>query len=411
LQFRAKKMKHQKCNQGKFENSCAVVLGGSLAGYSIITELWNKGIKNIILLYTCRDFGYYSNKIILSQKMDLSAETLKNELLSLNSKYKKLIIYPTLDYQVKNLSDIYDSIKEFCLVPFNHLNVLTCMNKFYQYQCCEKLGVPVPKTISLEQPADIKRIVNLKFPIIVKPQTKLTLRDEHFRNTTINNHKDLDRLHVMLEEKMYGGGQLLASEIIPGSSDNIYAYVGYRNKNGAILNEWTGRKLSQFPDDFGTFASATNELHPTILKHGRTLLNEMNLMGICEAEFKFDPRDNNFKFIEINLRTMLWNGIGHLSGVDLMYTQYLDGIGEKTPRQNQITNKKIHLVCLNFELKNIVHRKNYWKVFKYNLFQGDINYWLPWDKHDLKPFIFWFLGIPKRIVKRWYEKYISIPSR
>ena len=400
-------MNTQFLNQKKFDNSCAVILGDSINGYLIMRELWSKGIKNIVLFYRNRSLCNNSNKIILSQKIDLSAATLKNKLTDLSSKFKRLIIYPTLDYQVKNLSDIYDSIQDFCFIAFNHANILTCMNKYYQYQFCKTLGIPVPESIALKHPDDIKNTLKLKFPIIIKPQAKLTLNDEIFKNTIIQTHKDLDRLYPILEKKMYGGGRLLASEIIPGGENNLYSYFGYRNKEGKILNEWTGRKLSSFPDNFGVFASGVNELNPIVLNQGRALLNGMNLMGMCQSEFRFDARDNSFKFIEINIRTTLLSGLAHLSGVNLTYTQYLDGIGERAPRQNQITDKKIHLVTLNNELRNLAQRKNYWKVFKYNLFRGDINYWLPWDKQDKKPFMFWFLGIPKRMIKRLFNRFVT----
>ena len=66
----------------------------------------------------------------------------------------------------------------------------------------------------------------------------------------------------------------MASEIIPGDGSNIYAYVGYRSKSGKIINEWTGRKLSQYPDDFGVFSSASNEAPDDVLIQGEYYLTE-----------------------------------------------------------------------------------------------------------------------------------------
>ena len=62
-----------------------------------------------------------------------------------------------------------------------------------------------------------------------------------------------------MENHLDSGIKFLASEIIPGGENCIYAYVAYRDMNGKILNEWTGKKLAQYPDDFGVFASASNE--------------------------------------------------------------------------------------------------------------------------------------------------------
>jgi hypothetical protein len=63
---------------------------------------------------------------------------------------------------------------------------------------------------------------------------------------TLENESDLHKNREKLENYIDAGISFLASEIIPGNGSCIYAYVGYRNKKGEILNEWTGKKLSQF---------------------------------------------------------------------------------------------------------------------------------------------------------------------
>ena len=62
---------------------------------------------------------------------------------------------------------------------------------------------------------------------------------------------------------------------------------------------------------------------------GRKLLNGMDIKGIAQPEFKYDFRDQKYKLMEINLRSMMWHRVGNLSGVNLQYSQYLDALGEK----------------------------------------------------------------------------------
>ncbi len=391
------------------KDCCALVIGGSIAGYSTISELSNNGIKNIVLFATStlRDYACHSNKIVSSKIIDRSAESLKNALSDLRSQYKTIIIYPTVDYHLENLYAIYDSIQEYCRVPFNPKNIMDCLSKAYQYKCCEDLGIPIPKSISLDQPADLKKLSELKFPVIIKPQTRENVSSNEFRNAVIENRDELNKFNALLEKKIKEGRKLLASEVVTGGAGNIFSYVGYRNKKGEILNEWVGKKLSQWPDDFGSFATAANEFDPTVLKQGRALINGLDVMGVGESEFKYDSRDNQFKFIEVNFRSMHWGRLGHLSGVNIMLTQYMDSLGATVARERQITSKKIHLVSLENELANLKNRKGYWKIFKFNLFGGDKNVWLPLDRQDLKPFWFWFLDNLKCLMALWYKKYFS----
>ena len=70
--------------------------------------------------------------------------------------------------------------------------------------------------------------------------------------------------------------------------------MAYRTKKGEIVNEWIGKKETQYPNDFGIFSSATISSEPEVLKQGRKLLNGLNLFGINQPEFKYDYRDGKF---------------------------------------------------------------------------------------------------------------------
>lgn len=93
----------------------------------------------------------------------------------------------------------------------------------------------------------------------MKPSKRDDLRKKVFRNLRIDSSKDLNKVKKIMENYLDAGVKFLASEIIPGNDDCIYAYVAYRDMNGKILNEWAGKKLTQYPDSFGVFASASNE--------------------------------------------------------------------------------------------------------------------------------------------------------
>ena len=190
-----------------------------------------------------------------------------------------------------------------------------------------------------------------------------------------------------MENYLSAGIRFLASEIIPGGADCIYAYVAYRDMNGEILNEWTGKKLAQYPDDFGVFASASNEAPEDVKIQGRALLNGMDIKGIAQPEFKYDTRDKKYKLMEINLRSMMWHRVGNLSGVNLQYSQYLDAMGEKVCSQVQLKNKDIHFIYLKYEIINLIRRRKYLRTFIRNFKESDETYIAVYDIRDIKPFL------------------------
>lgn len=366
---------------------CAVVLGGYVNGYSIISELHEKEVSDIILMDSSKRFSSYSNKIKRSITAGKKGGCLLRELKKLGEEYEKIVVFPTDDLDLENLYEIRDEVAGFCFLPFNRQKLPSQLNKFYQYSICEKLGVSCPKTVLIEKTGDVEKIKSIPFPVLIKPVKRDDQKKKIFRNLLIKNDKEFENNRPVLEEHIKNRITFIASEVIPGDGSNIYAYVCYRNEKAEILNEWTGKKLSQNPDDFGVFASASNQAPGIILELGRKLAEGIDAVGICEPEFKYDQRDKKYKLTEINMRSMMWHRVGNLSGVNIQYTQYLDATGKKAEKQVQNKKKDIHFVYLKHEIYNLFFRKNYYKIFHDNIFNSDKTYVGVFDLGDLMPFI------------------------
>ncbi len=369
------------------KSHCVLVLGGYVNGFSIIQELYEKKVREIILFAYSRELASYSNKINKFVLIEKTPESLHREIKKLHNEYEKIIVFPTSDLHLEHLHALYNDICSFCFLSFNPKNLQKCLDKSVQYSYCEKLGIPYPKTFSIQVKEDIEKIKLLPFPILLKPNKREDLKGKVFRNKKINSPEDLDEVREYIETHLASGIKFLASEMIPGNDDCIYAYVAYRDMKGKILNEWTGRKLAQYPNNFGVFSSASNEAPAEVRIQGRALLEGMDLKGIAEPEFKYDSRDKKYKLMEINLRSMMWHRMGNLSGVDLHYSQYLDALGEKVDCQTQIKNKDIHFVYLKHEIINLTRRKNYLRTFIRNIKDSEKTYIAVYDEKDIQPFL------------------------
>jgi D-aspartate ligase len=365
---------------------CCLVLSGYVNGYSIIRELSKQGIRNIVVFDTQKSLAAYSNKIQKFVRIDPSVQSLYQAIHDLHQEFDRIILFPTSERHLEQLHELYDKIESYCFLPFNRQNLLASISKINQYEHCEKSGVPYPQSVTIRHEHQLDQLLRLPFPIIVKPSHRDNERNDVFRHLVLNTPDDYESCKDVIQGYLAKGVTFLASEIIPGDSSNIYAYVGYRSKQGVILNEWTGKKLSQYPNHFGVFASASNQAPPEVLHQGRKLLEAMDLYGICEPEFKYDSRDGTYKLMEINLRPMMWNRVGSLSGVNLMYTQYLDARGEKTVKEQQDQTRDLHFVYGKYELlsflKGTISFKTLWK----NLFCSDKTYFAVFDVQDIKPF-------------------------
>ncbi|WP_417656307.1 hypothetical protein [Pseudidiomarina aestuarii] len=387
------------------KKSCAVVLGGYVNGYSIIRELYDSGVRDIVLVDYNRSLSSFSNKVLHQFVIDRDKESLLSVLNQLHKKYENIILYPTDDIQLEFLVDIYKKVCDFCFIPFNPDNLIKTLDKSYQYFWCEKLGIPYPVSRTLETEADWQFIRELRPPLLVKPSKRDDLTSSVFRNAFFETYECLESARSGLFEHVRSGVKFVVSEFIPGNDTNIYAYTAYRSFDGRILNEWIGKKLTQYPDNFGVFSSAANVGPDVIQEYGRRLLNGMNLWGIAEPEFKYDERDGQYKLMEINLRSMMWHRTGNLSGVKLQYTQWLDAAGIEPPRQQQNRIERIHYIYMKHELLNLISRNNYFKYFKRNIFNCNKCEFAVFNWADLKPFIYDLLSLSKEIMGTWLKRW------
>lgn len=385
--------------------SIALVLGGHVNGYSIIKELYQHDIKNIALFDLGKSLARYSNKVMYRARIDKTSQCLLSEIRQLHKSYSYIVIYPTDDLQLENLFAIYDQIKDFCYVPFNPKNLMNCLDKAYQYKVCEGIAVPCPKAISIKKLIDLENIDQFIFPLVIKPATRKDLVLDVFRILYLETENDYLRQKKSLTAYIEQGFEFVVSEYIPGDDTNIYAYTCFRSQQGEILNSWTGKKLTQYPDNYGVFSSASNQAPEIIEQQGQALANALDAYGIIEPEFKYDFRDGKFKLTEINLRSMMWHRIGYASGVMLHKTQFNYATRQLTKKTLQNKAESIHFVLMLHEVPNLIARKGYWKYFKYNVFSGDRRVWAIFEWQDLKPFFYSLTLLSKMAVSACLRRF------
>jgi len=368
--------------------TCALVLGGYINGYSIIRELSDFGVQDVWLFDYGQSLSRYSNRIKGVKTVEKDPESLKRSVDALHKEYKYIVIYPTDDLQLEFLNEIYDDISSFCFLPFNRNTLSEALRKDIQYAACKKLEIPYPASLVVTSIDDYDFLDELKYPLLVKPLKRDDLREDVFRNLFLETPDDMMKYKFQLDKSLESGVSLLVSEYVPGDGSNIYAYVAYRSQSGVVLNDWVGKKLSQYPDDFGVFSSASNNAPEVVRDQGVKLINELDLYGICEPEFKYDARYGTYKLMEINLRSMMWHRLGNLCGVNLQYSQWLDAHGSDVLRQRQIKDNSVHFVYMKHELLNLFFRKGYVKNFIDNLFKADKVSTAVYDLMDLRPFLY-----------------------
>ena len=140
---------------------------------------------------------------------------------------------------------------------------------------------------------------------------------------------DRDELERWISEM--GRAQIpgLVMDLVPGPDSDIYAYCAYLDQGGAPVAGRLVRKLRQTPPGFGDarVAEIVDEL-PDLREATVEIARRIGLRGIVSAEFKRDSRDGRFRFIEVNGRSIVYNGLLRRAGLDLAGLAWNDHMGD-----------------------------------------------------------------------------------
>src|SRR4029077_5135592 len=126
--------------------------------------------------------------------------------------------------------------------------------------------------------------------------------------------------------------EILVQEIIPGDGQRQYSYCAFF-RDGEAQSTLIARRLRQHPREFGRAASYVETIElPEIEELSARFLKAINYYGLVEVEFKQDPRDGQFKLLDVNARTWGFHSIGGPAGVDFPYLLYADQVGKPSDR-------------------------------------------------------------------------------
>ena len=132
----------------------------------------------------------------------------------------------------------------------------------------------------------------------------------------------------------------------------------------------TGHKIRQNPPDAGTIVSGRVTPEPELFQLGKKLIKAAGYYGISNTEFKKDPRDGNFKLIEINPRPGMWNYSVMASGINLPYIAYEEVHGRTVSPVGSTEQELIWILgVMDFYLSLFGYKKKGFSEYSINLWQ------------------------------------------
>ena len=241
---------------------------------------------------------------------------------------KGWVLFPTRDEHVAAFSRHKQLLSELFRVPTPDWEITKwAWNKWNTYCLAQKLGIPTPRTWCPRTVHDIDRI-DAEFPLAIKPSVK----EDFFYATRAKawRAENRDQLKEMFQRAVghVGSNEVLVQEIIPGDGTTQFSSCVFM-KNGVAIGSMEAQRWRQHPPEFGRAATFVESIElPRVAEPTLKFLRAINYYGLAETEYKLDPRDGEYKLLDVNARTWGFHALGSPAGVDFSYLLYADQVGE-----------------------------------------------------------------------------------
>ncbi|HSE53996.1 MAG TPA: hypothetical protein VLB00_17535 [Gemmatimonadales bacterium] len=303
-----------------------VVIGLEVNGYGMIRSLAQAGLAPAGL---ARDPSEYAVKSRFVSEVAYfgtgsGGDRMVDELRGLHQRTgRQLVLYPTADELVVDLTERRQALDSFCLYHWNPAETLRVgTDKTAMGGLCESLGIRAPRT---EQPASLAEVealaARVSWPVIVKPRSG---GDTPFppgeKNAIVGNAGELTSLYRNLPALL---GRTLCQEIVTGPDSDIYQVTALMRSGGREPVVSCVRKRRQYPRQRGTTSFGLTEWNPLLVEPALRVLGALGWRGIGSIEFKLGPGGTPY-FIELNPRLPWYNHLFAASGVNLPELMYHD---------------------------------------------------------------------------------------
>jgi len=309
----------------------ALVLGGDYQGLGIVRSLGNRGVPVCVVddEQSVSRFSKYCRRFVKLENLR-DGDVTVDALLDIGNRYKLhgWVLYPTRDEHVAAFSRRRPELERIFRVPTPRWEVVKwAWDKRNTYRKASELGIPIPRTHYIERAEQLSELDDSEPPFAIKPAIK-----EHFIYATkakawsANTHSELKTVFEKAAA-LVGPGEAMIQEVIPGGGSQQISYCAFFS-DGEAVGKMLARRRRQHPLQFGRASTYVETIDAPIVEElSERFLRSIDYYGLVEVEYKLDPRDSQYKLLDVNARTWGYHSIGARAGVDFSYLLYADQVG------------------------------------------------------------------------------------
>ena len=336
-------------------NASAIVLSHGPGGLGAVRSLVRRGIRATAIAYDAADPVLHSRfpaRTIVVQGHD-DKEKEQHVLRILNSlDNDNSALMATSDRLVSLISEQRDELQgkfNFKLPSKATLNSLNDKSKETEF--IRQLGFDIPETISSLPATPAALMQQLRFPIIFKPHSFSTQEIFDRKNEVVTNQAELQEFYENWSNAL---AALLAQEVIPGPDHYSWVCSGTYNENFDLLDCLVRQKLRTIPAHFGTSTYSVSKNNDEVLELAGRLGKKLEYIGHAGIEFRWDNRDERFKYIELNPRIGGEIEFDEACGLPTVWNTYKVAMGRAATHSSSAQVNNIYFVNLKQDIASLL---------------------------------------------------------
>lgn len=315
----------------KRERSGALVIGGALGSLDLARSLGRRGIP-VRFLTSDNTITRYSRYTVASAICPNPSDPGALEWLLDYAQANALrgwALFPGGDPEVRFVAEHHEALAELFRMTTPSWEVVRwAHNKRLTYERADELGIDYPHVYCLRSRADIEN-GELRFPLVLKP----TSRDSANSFTTAKAWRVEDRAELLAlfdrAAELVGEGDVVCQEYVPGDGTTQFSYAALCDR-GVPVASLVARRTRQYPVEFGKTSTFVEScLNEEVAAASRRFVESLGYTGLVELEFKYDPRDQRYKLLDVNPRLWNWISLGAAAGVDFPFLAWRLAMGDQ----------------------------------------------------------------------------------
>jgi D-aspartate ligase len=308
-----------------------LVIGGDHPGLGIVRSLGQRGIPVCVVddQLSVSFFSRYNSRFVRVKDLRDERKTV-DAVLEIGRRFslRNWILFPTRDETVVAFSRHRAELSGFFRVPTpDWETVKWAWNKKNTYELARKLNIPCPQTFNPRSEGELEGLRS-QLPLAIKP----AIKENFFYATGAKawRAQTFDELGQIYRKaaRYISPQEILVQQIIPGDGSHQVSYCAFFC-HGQAQGSLVARRARQHPREFGRAATYVETIElPIIEELSQRFLKAIDYYGLVEVEFKYDPRDGEYKLLDVNARSWGFQSLGSAAGVDFSYMLYADQIGK-----------------------------------------------------------------------------------